>query len=98
MRLHIRPLSRLCAWTTARWTRATPRSDRESSPARSRSRLVKGGSIAAAVLSLGLLVGTGAAGFASSSARIYVVQPGDSLWAISRADGLTVASSPRPTT
>jgi N-acetylmuramoyl-L-alanine amidase len=43
------------------------------------------------VLSLGLLIGAGAAGFASSMAHTYVVQPGDSLWAISQANGLTVA-------
>ncbi len=40
------------------------------------------------VVSLGLLAGAGAAGFATHS---YVVQPGDSLWAISRANGLSVA-------
>jgi hypothetical protein len=40
---------------------------------------------------LGLLVGAGSAGFATSVAHTYVVQPGDSLWAISRANGLTVA-------
>jgi soluble lytic murein transglycosylase-like protein len=39
------------------------------------------------VVSLGLLAGTGAASFAHT----YVVQPGDSLWAISRANGLTVS-------
>jgi hypothetical protein len=37
-----------------------------------------------------LLTGVGSAGFASSGTPIYVVQPGDSLWAISRANGLTV--------
>jgi soluble lytic murein transglycosylase-like protein len=42
-----------------------------------------------ALASLGLLVGVGAAGFATS-AHVYVVQPGDSLWAISQANGLTV--------
>jgi N-acetylmuramoyl-L-alanine amidase len=46
---------------------------------------------AAIVVSLGLLVGAGAAGFATSAARTYTVQPGDSLWAISQANGLTVA-------
>jgi transglycosylase-like protein with SLT domain/LysM domain-containing protein len=45
-------------------------------------------SFPAIVLSLGLLVGAGAAGFATHT---YVVQPGDSLWAISRANGLTVS-------
>jgi len=45
----------------------------------------------AVLLSLGLLVGAGAAGFATSAAHTYVVQPGDSLWAISRANGLTVS-------
>jgi soluble lytic murein transglycosylase-like protein len=39
-------------------------------------------------VSLALLAGAGAAGFATHS---YVVQPGDSLWAISRANGLSVA-------
>jgi soluble lytic murein transglycosylase-like protein len=43
------------------------------------------------VVSLGLLAGTGAAGFATSVAHTYVVQPGDSLWAISQANGLTVS-------
>src|SRR5580658_5513812 len=43
------------------------------------------------VLSLGLLVAAGAAGYATSAAHVYVVQPGDSLWAISQANGLTVA-------
>jgi murein DD-endopeptidase MepM/ murein hydrolase activator NlpD len=43
-----------------------------------------------AVASLGLL-GTGAAAFAGGGSNIHVVQPGDTLWAISRADGLTVA-------
>ncbi len=42
-----------------------------------------------ALASLGLLIGVGAAGFATS-AHVYVVQPGDSLWAISRANGLTM--------
>jgi murein DD-endopeptidase MepM/ murein hydrolase activator NlpD len=37
-----------------------------------------------------LLIAAGAAGFAAGAAKTYVVQPGDSLWAISRADGLTV--------
>lgn len=42
------------------------------------------------VLSLGLL---GAAGVASdaTSSHTYVVQPGDSLWAIARANGISVA-------
>jgi murein DD-endopeptidase MepM/ murein hydrolase activator NlpD len=39
------------------------------------------------IISLGLLVVAGAAGFA---AKTYVVQPGDSLWAISQANGITV--------
>jgi N-acetylmuramoyl-L-alanine amidase len=39
------------------------------------------------IVSLGLLVVAGAAGFA---AKTYVVQPGDSLWAISQANGITV--------
>src|ERR1700685_4263166 len=46
---------------------------------------------AAIVVSLGLLVVAGAAGFATSAAHTYIVQPGDSLWAISQANGLTVA-------
>jgi N-acetylmuramoyl-L-alanine amidase len=47
--------------------------------------------LTAVVLSLGLLIAAGAAGYATSTSHVYVVQPGDSLWAISRADGLTVA-------
>ena len=43
-----------------------------------------------AVASIGLLIGAGAAGFSGGNS-IHVVQPGDTLWAISRADGLTVA-------
>src|ERR1700723_3771567 len=46
---------------------------------------------AAIVVSLGLLVVAGAAGFATTMAHTYVVQPGDSLWAISRSNGLTVS-------
>ena len=42
----------------------------------------------AKTLSLGLLVATGAAGFTAGGA--YVVRPGDSLWAISRAHGMSV--------
>ena len=45
----------------------------------------------AVVLSLGLLIAAGAAGFATSAAHTYVVQPGDSLWAISRANGITMS-------
>jgi soluble lytic murein transglycosylase-like protein len=45
----------------------------------------------AVLCSLGLLVAAGAAGYATSAAHVYVVQPGDSLWAISQANGLTVA-------
>src|SRR5580700_7641181 len=45
----------------------------------------------AVLCSLGLLVAAGAAGYATSAAHTYVVQPGDSLWAISQANGLTVA-------
>jgi hypothetical protein len=48
-------------------------------------------SVPIVLLSLGLLVGAGAAGFATSVAGSYVVQPGDSLWALSRANGLTVS-------
>jgi LysM repeat protein len=54
------------------------------------SRLIRAGSIVMAVASLGLL-GAGAAAFTGGGANIRVVQPGDTLWAISRADGLTVA-------
>src|SRR5262245_12232951 len=43
-----------------------------------------------AVASLGLLAGVGAASFTTGAAHIYVVRPGDSLWAISQANGLTV--------
>ena len=39
------------------------------------------------IASLGLLIGAGAAGFATTN---YTVQPGDSLWAISQAKGITV--------
>jgi LysM repeat protein len=48
-------------------------------------------SLTAVVLSLALLVGAGTAGFTTNAAHTYVVQPGDSLWAISRANGLTVS-------
>src|SRR5438874_1188569 len=43
-----------------------------------------------AVVSLGLLAGAGAASFSIGVAHSYVVEPGDSLWAISQAKGLTV--------
>jgi soluble lytic murein transglycosylase-like protein len=43
-----------------------------------------------AAASLGLL-GAGAAAFTGRASNIHVVEPGDTLWAISRADGLTVA-------
>jgi N-acetylmuramoyl-L-alanine amidase len=39
------------------------------------------------IASLGLLIAAGAAGFASTT---YTVRPGDSLWAISQANGITV--------
>jgi hypothetical protein len=42
----------------------------------------------AKTLSLGLLVAAGAAGFTAGGS--YVVRPGDSLWAISRAHGISV--------
>jgi soluble lytic murein transglycosylase-like protein len=42
------------------------------------------------VASLGLLASVGAASFTAGAAHIYVVKPGDSLWAISQANGLTV--------
>jgi hypothetical protein len=48
-------------------------------------------SVTVVLISLGLLVAAGAAGFATSAAHTYVVQPGDSLWAISQTDGLTVS-------
>jgi len=50
----------------------------------------RAGGIAVATASLGLLVGVGTAAFGGRS-DIHVVVPGDTLWAISRADGLTVA-------
>jgi hypothetical protein len=40
------------------------------------------------LVSLGLLVAAGTAGFVTHT---YVVRPGDSLWAISRANGLSVS-------
>ncbi len=43
-----------------------------------------------AAASLALLIGAGSAGFATSATHTYVVRPGDSLWAISQANGLTV--------
>ncbi len=46
--------------------------------------------LAVVILSLGVLVAAGAAS-ASTSSQTYVVQPGDTLWAISQANGLTVA-------
>jgi N-acetylmuramoyl-L-alanine amidase len=61
--------------------------DPGGSPARVGRRRV--GSLLVVMVSLGLLTGAGAAGF--SVAHTYVVQPGDSLWAISRANGLTVS-------
>ncbi len=39
------------------------------------------------IVSMGLLIAAGAAGFATTN---YTVQPGDSLWAISQANGITV--------
>ena len=42
----------------------------------------------AKTLSLGLLVAAGAAGFTAGGT--YVVRPGDSLWAVSRAHGISV--------
>jgi hypothetical protein len=46
--------------------------------------------LAAVLLCLGLLVAAGAASVSASSDGTYVVQPGDSLWALARAHGLTV--------
>jgi N-acetylmuramoyl-L-alanine amidase len=46
--------------------------------------------LAVVILSLGVLVAAGAAS-ATTSSQTYVVQPGDSLWAISQANGITVA-------
>ena len=51
----------------------------------------RAGRLGVIVVSLGLLAGAGAASFATTVAHTYVVQPGDSLWAISRANGLTVS-------
>lgn len=44
--------------------------------------------VAAVLLSLGLLLAGGAAGFTAGGA--YVVKAGDTLWAISRANGISV--------
>jgi LysM repeat protein len=46
-------------------------------------------SAAAMVLGLGLLVAAGAASY--HAAHTYTVKPGDTLWALARANGLTVA-------
>lgn len=46
--------------------------------------------LAAAVVSLGLLVTAGVASYSTGSSHVYVVQPGDSLWAISRETGVSV--------
>ncbi len=81
------------SWTKAsakRRTKRSPASDARAA-AGPRTRLVRAGSITMAVASLGLLVGAGAAGYSGGGSNIHVVQPGDTLWAISRADGLTVA-------
>jgi soluble lytic murein transglycosylase-like protein len=43
----------------------------------------------ATLLGLGLLVAAGAAGFTAGGS--YLVKPGDSLWAISRANGISVS-------
>ena len=64
--------------------------DRQDRPRHEPERRATAGwarSLPVVLLSLGLLVGAGTAGFATS----YVVQPGDSLWALSRAHGLTVS-------
>ena len=64
-----------------------------SSPERTRWRpTLRQGAFALpiAVASLGLLAGVGAASFTTGAAHTYVVQPGDSLWAISQANGLSV--------
>ena len=64
-----------------------------SSPERTRwRRTLRQGAFALpiAVASLGLLAGVGAASFTTGAAHIYVVRPGDSLWAISQANGLSV--------
>jgi hypothetical protein len=47
------------------------------------------GRAAAALLSLGLLAGVGAAGY--TTAHAYIVRPGDSLWAIARSNGISVS-------
>jgi soluble lytic murein transglycosylase-like protein len=97
MRLHL-PLSwRACARNdAASQTDAWRQTDRhppstDGDEADQRTRLIRSGTIAIAVASLGLLVAAGAAGFRGGGSNIHVVQPGDTLWAISRADGLTVA-------
>ena len=46
--------------------------------------------LAAAAVSLGVLVGAGAAGYANDGGHSYLVQPGDTLWAISQANDITV--------
>jgi hypothetical protein len=47
--------------------------------------------MALAAICLTALVGAGAAASGSSKSNVYVVQPGDTLWAISQSRGLTVA-------
>jgi hypothetical protein len=92
MRLHL-PLSwRACARSDAKRHTDPPPSSPVPAKAGQRSRLIRAGSITLAVASLGLLAGAGAADFTGGGgSNIHVVRPGDTLWAISRADGVTVA-------
>jgi soluble lytic murein transglycosylase-like protein len=89
--LLLRALARPLARGTTRRScsdQARPGSDDPGGPTARVSRR-RVGSLLVVMVSLGLLTGAGAAGF--SVAHSYVVQPGDSLWAISRANGLTVS-------
>ena len=91
MRLHLLPCSRPYAWTRARWNALRHRPSHPLTDAPDRTRLFRAGTIALATLSLALLVTAGAAASGSGGSDVYVVQPGDTLWAISQANGLTVA-------
>jgi hypothetical protein len=90
MRPHLPHGSRPSTWITAGWrTRRSLATDEGGETGR-RTPLRRAGGIGLAVASIGLLIGAGAAGFSGGNST-HVVQPGDTLWAISRADGLTVA-------
>jgi LysM repeat protein len=91
MRLHLLSCSRPYAWIKARCAALRQRLSHRPSDAPDRTRLFRAGSIALATLSLAVLVTAGAAASGSGGSDIYVVQPGDTLWALSRANGLTVA-------